>query len=103
MTITPFEQILKEKLGDRLSEERRRIALTLMTELSMAPMAPMAPGANVQQKKQKKQAAIQVAQAEMAKIQAKMSMSKNPEVEKAKLTALKDKVKMLQDQMAMIQ
>jgi hypothetical protein len=100
MTITPFEQILKEKLGDRLSEERRRIALTLMTELSMAPMAP---GANVQQKKQKKQAAIQVAQAEMAKIQAKMSMSKNPEVEKAKLTALKDKVKMLQDQMAMIQ
>lgn len=90
--MTAIEQLLRNKLAARLNEEKRKIAETILIEEP----------ANPAEKKAAKQAQISRLSMQISQLQSKVSTSKDPAAAKEALNLKKEKLKFLQDELAMI-
>ena len=90
--MTAIEQLLRNKLAARLNEEKRKIAESILTEEA----------ANPAQKKAAKQAQISRLQQQISELQGKISTAKDPAKAKEALDIKKEKLKLMQNELAMI-
>lgn len=90
--MTAIEQLLRNKLAARLDEEKRKIAETILIEEPADPA----------EKKAKKAAQIGRLQQQISLLQGKVSSAKDPAAAKDALDIKKEKLKLLQNELAMI-
>lgn len=117
--MTAIEKLIRQKLGDALTEQRKKVAASLFVELAIPPTTPQAgvgaakltggvptanppsQGASTQDKKKAQTDKINAQRQKISAMSAQSSTAKDPAAFRDQLQKQNDKLKLMQQKLSM--